>query len=435
MTTQKTTEEVRENIDEVKTALLVGAYFSKEDRYICEEHLNELEALIETLGLKSLSAHLCPLKKYDAATFIGSGKLEELAEYAHKLEVDVIVFDDEITPNQQKNLEKHFKKPVLDRTEVILEIFAARAQTKEATLQVELAKIKYQLPRLKRLWTHLSRQKVGGKGYLKGEGEKQIEIDRRILKARIAKLDQEIKEVRKQREQQRQKRLKNKIPTFAIVGYTNVGKSTLLNALTDAGVLMEDKLFATLDTTTRQYVLPNNQHILLVDTVGFIRKLPHHLIAAFKSTLEEVLYTDILIHIIDISHPMAQEHAKETLAVLKELKANHKPMITVLNKIDLCSNPIVASRYKLEYPKTVVISAKTREGFEQLFDMMMKEISSLRRVVKLKIPQSEYGLISELMKDGKVMSSEYEENDIVMVVEIPAELEYKTLAYTCENCV
>ena len=427
------TEEIREGTKELNSALLVGIYMTKEDKHVCNEHLAELASLVDTMGMMSVAEVGCPIKKLDAGTYIGKGKLEELCEMAKDLGVDCIVFDDEISPNQQKNLEETFKIPVLDRTEVILEIFAERAQTKEAMLQIELAKIRYQMPRLKRLWTHLSRQKVGGKGgYLKGEGEKQIEIDRRILKSRMAKLEKEIKEVRKQREQQRHKRMKNKVPAFALVGYTNVGKSTLLNSLTDAGVLSEDKLFATLDTTTRQYTLPNNQHILLIDTVGFIRKLPHTLVAAFKSTLEEACYTDILIHLIDISHPMAKEHATETMAVLKELKADDKPIITVLNKIDECENPIVVTRFKMEFNKTVVISAKEKTGFDELYELMMKEISSLRKVVKLKIPQSKYGLISELIEEGKVLSSDYEEDDVIMVVEIPTDLEHKTLEYTCE---
>jgi GTP-binding protein HflX len=423
-------EEVREGIHQLKTALIVGIYLNKEAKKECEEYLEELTALADTLGLEVVSSHPCPIKKLCAATYIGSGKVEELAKIANEMHADAIIFDDEISPNQQKNLEEVFKKPVLDRTELILEIFAQRAQTKEATLQIELAKINYQMPRLKRLWTHLSRQKVGGGGaYLKGEGEKQIELDRRILKERRAKIESEIKEVRRQRQTQRHQRIKNKIPSFAIVGYTNSGKSTLLNALTDAGVLMEDKLFATLDTTTRQYTLPNNQSILLVDTVGFIRKLPHTLVAAFKSTLEEVLYTDILLHVVDISHRAAKQHAEETLKVLKELKASDKPIITLLNKIDKCENPIIATRFRVEYSKTVVISAKEKTGFDDLFQLMMKEIKALRKIVRLKVPQSEYALISELIKEGRVLTSEYDENDVILLVEIPNELEYKTLIY------
>jgi GTP-binding protein HflX len=246
-------------------------------------------------------------------------------------------------------------------------------------------------------------------------------------------LEKDLLEVRAHRDTQRQARLKSKIPTFAIVGYTNAGKSTLLNALTDAGVMMEDKLFCTLDTTTRKFMLPNHQNILLVDTVGFIRKLPHTLIEAFKSTLEEVCYTDILLHIIDISHPLAKEHAKATLEVLKELKADKKPIITVLNKMDKASNPIIAAKYRLEFPKTVAISATEKTGFDDLMQIMMREIKALRKTFNLRIPQKEYALIAELMQLGQVIHSDYEENDVLLTVELPREFEHKITAFKVEE--
>lgn len=421
--------EIEHIFESLKTCCCIGVTLSKEDKPVAEEHLKELESLAQTLGLETKLDVIVSLKNFDAATYIGSGKVAELAEQVEALGIDVVIFDDEISPNQQKNLEQIFKKPVIDRTELILEIFATRAQTKEAHLQIELAQIRYQLPRLKRMWTHLSRQRTGGGGYLKGEGEKQIEIDRRILKAKIVKLEKELKEVRAIRETQRQQRLKTKIPTFAIVGYTNAGKSTLLNALTDAGVITEDKLFCTLDTTTRKFTLPNHQNILLVDTVGFIRKLPHTLVEAFKSTLEEVCYTDILLHILDVSHPAVKEHAAATMAVLKELKADKKPQIVVLNKIDAAANPMIVTRYRMEFQKSIGISAKEKKGFDDLLEMMMREIKALRKSFKIKIPQSEYGLIAELMKQGQVLSSEYEENDILMEIEVPKELEHKLQPY------
>ncbi len=421
--------EIEHVFETLKTAACIGVALSKEDKPIAEEHLKELESLAQTLGLETKLNVVVSLKNYDAATYIGSGKVSELADQVHREGIDVIIFDDEISPNQQRNLEQVFKKPVIDRTELILEIFATRAQSKEAQLQIELAQIRYQLPRLKRMWTHLSRQRTGGAGYLKGEGEKQIEIDRRILKAKIAKLEKELKEVRATRETQRHQRLKTKIPAFAIVGYTNAGKSTLLNALTDAGVITEDKLFCTLDTTTRKFTLPNHQNILLVDTVGFIRKLPHTLVEAFKSTLEEVCYTDILLHIIDISHPAAKEHAEATMQVLKELKADKKPMINVLNKVDALSNPLLVTRYRMEFLKSIGISAKEKSGFEDLLEMMMREIKALRKVYRVKIPQSEYALIAQVMKEGQVLTSEYDENDVIMGVEIPKEFEHKLTPY------
>ena len=322
-------------------------------------------------------------------------------------------------------------RPVIDRTELIIEVFAQRAQTREARLQIELAKVKYQFPRLRRMWTHLSRQTAtaGGGAFLKGEGEKQIEIDRRLLRQRLDRLKREIEEIGEHRETQRSLRVRTGIPTFAIVGYTNAGKSTLLNALTQADVLVEDKLFATLDTTTRKFVLPNRQEILLIDTVGFIRKIPHTLVAAFKSTLEEAVHTDILLHLIDVSHPKAEEQAEATMEVLKELGATEHPIITVLNKIDACDNPVVLSKFRLKYPKTVAISALNGTGFDQLLEMMTQEISLLRKRVHCRIPQSQYGLVTELMREGRVIECEYEENDILIKLEIPSRLEYKVLPF------
>lgn len=408
------------------TALLIGAYRSTADKQSCEDNLNELERLCETYGLEAMAKIPCPVKKLDAGNYLGSGKLDELLNLAKEKKAEVVIFDDEITPHQQRNLEKFFQRPVIDRTELIIEVFAQRAQTREARLQIELAKVRYQFPRLKRMWTHLSRQSsAGGGAFVKGEGEKQIEIDRRLLRRKVDRLKKEIEDVALQRSTQRSLRQRRAVPTFAIVGYTNAGKSTLLRALTQAEVLVEDKLFATLDTTTRKFQLPNRQEILLIDTVGFIRKIPHTLVAAFKGTLEEAVHTDILLHLVDVSHPMAEQQAEETLQVLKELGAADHPMITVLNKIDQCENPIVIAKLRLKYKKTVPISALQGTGFDELLEWMMKEISLLRKVVKARIPQSHYALVSELMREGRVISCEYEENDILIEAEIPAHLEQK----------
>ena len=413
------------DIKNASRALLVGVYSNNQQKALCEDFLSELERLCETYGWQVVATFPCMLRKVEAATYLSKGKVEQLMQMVVDLDIDVVVFDDEISPHQQRNLEKLIKKAVIDRTELIIEVFAQRAQTREARLQIELAKTRYQLPRLKRLWTHLSRQSAGGGAYLKGEGEKQLEIDRRILRRQIDSLKQEIDQVAKQRSTQRGLRIRTQIPTFAIVGYTNVGKSTLLNALTQADVLVEDKLFATLDTTTRKYLLPNKQPILLIDTVGFIRKIPHTLVAAFRSTLEEAIHTDILLHLIDVSHPMAFSQAEETLAVLKELGAEDKPIITVLNKIDLCTDHSLLAKFRILYQKTVPICAATGEGFDLLLDSMMREIALLRRTVRVKIPQSHYALVSELMRLGRVLECEYEENDVLMKLEIPASLEHR----------
>ncbi len=413
-----------------KRAILIGVYFSQKEKDICLEHLEELENLGDTYGLTTIHKIAVPLKKYDSSTFIGSGKVVEIAQLALDEDIDVIVFDDEISPHQQRNLENEIKKIVIDRAELIIGVFAQRAKTKEAKLQVDLARLKYQMPRLKRLWTHLERQRgggggSGGSGYMKGMGESQIEVDKRLIKSRIAVLQKSLEEVKKQREVQRKARKKSNIPSFAIVGYTNAGKSTLMNALTEAGVFVEDKLFATLDTTTRKYTLPNRQEIVIIDTVGFIRKLPHTLIAAFKSTLEEAVDADILLHLIDVSNPHAVEQAKATIEVLKELEAEERPMINCLNKVDQCQNETLIEFFRIEYPKTVKISALKRTGFEELLEKMTHELSSLRRHVKLKIPQSYYALVSQIIKEGRVISCDYQENDILLEVEIPKALEKK----------
>lgn len=410
-------------------ALLVGVYKGKEQRETCDEHLDELELLAETYGVETVGKLACALRKYDASTFLTTGKLEEVVDDAKALKVNLVLFDDEISPAQQRNLEKIFGVTVMDRTELILEVFAQRAQTREAQLQIELAKTRYQFPRLKRLWTHLSRQVAAGGGFTKGEGEKQIELDRRMLQKRVDRLTAELKEVQKHREIQRQARTRSETPIFAIIGYTNAGKSTLMNALTDAEVFVEDKLFATLDTTTRKFVMPNNQEILLIDTVGFIRKLPHHLVAAFKGTLEEAVQADILLHLIDVSDPAAEEHAEASYEVLKQLNAMDRPILTVLNKIDLLENRDRIKRFRVKYPHTVAISAATGEGFDDLMRVMLEELKKRRVVVKVRIPQSEYKLVSELSRFGNILHQDYEENDVIMRVDIPAHMHHMVEPY------
>ena len=401
-------------------AILVGVHGQGEqNRALAQEHLDELEALTLTFGTPVGSKFSCRVRNFDPANFLPKGKLEELRVQAKESGANLLIFDDEISPAQQRNLEKFFKIAVMDRTELILEIFAARAQTREAKLQIELAQTCYEFPRLKRLWSHFSRQRQSGGGFLKGEGEKQLEIDKRLLKKKVQKLHRELKEVKKIRVQQRAKRERQAIATFAIVGYTNAGKSTLLNALTNAQVFTEDKLFATLDPTTRKFTLPSNQEVLLTDTVGFIRKLPHTLVAAFRSTLEAALHDDVLLHLVDLSHPMAVEHAEVTRALLKELNANESSIITVLNKSDLCEDRGKINQLRVLYPKTVVISAKEQEGLEELAQMMVQELALGRQEIKVRIPQTDYQLVSQIHQEGKVLYEEYEDNDVVIRAEIP----------------
>lgn len=409
-----------------RKALLVGTYMAGK-KQVCEEQLEELESLGTTYGLTTVLKLPCPLREIDAGTFLGSGKIDEIRQLAADHACDVVIFDDEISPQQQRNIEKLVEKTVIDRTELILAVFAQRAQTREAKLQIELASCRYQMPRLRKLWTHLGRQRSGGAsgGFVKGEGEKQIEIDKRILKTQVDRLEKEFEEVKKHRQTQRRSRERSGIPTFAIIGYTNVGKSTLLKALTDADVLIEDKLFATLDTTTRKFILPNNQQILLIDTVGFIRKIPHQLVAAFRSTLEEAVEADILLHLIDVSSPTASVQAEATLEVLKELGATKHPIITVLNKVDLCPNRLMIDRIRFKYSKTVEISALQKEGFDRLLDLMIREIASLRKIVRLRVPQSQYAQLHDVIREGRIITQEYEENDILLEVEIPQQFERK----------
>lgn len=417
-------------------ALLISVFKDTRLKKECEEHLAELSLLTETFGAEVIQKIPCLIRAYDAATVLGKGKLEEMIKLAQDENADLIIMDDEMAPSQQRNLEAAFKIPVMDRTELILKVFAARAQTKEAQIQIELAKMRYEAPRLKRLWTHLSRQagsagggSGGGGGHLKGEGEKQIELDRRILKKKIEQLESEIEEVRLNRQLQRSSRERSLIPTFAIVGYTNAGKSTLMNTLTNANVFVEDKLFATLDTTTRKYTLPTKQEILLIDTVGFIRKLPHLLVAAFKGTLEEALFADILINLVDISDPSVFEHVETTIEVLNELGAESRPILHVLNKIDLLQDRGAVTKFKLKYPNVIEISAKSGFGIDALIEAMIVELKKQRVKVLLKIDQSEYGVVSEAMKLGTVFQTDYEGNDVILSVELPKAIAAKLKRY------
>lgn len=418
-------------------AIVVGVYKKPADRPIVIEHLQELRLLADTQGIPVIDELLYSLRSYTASTFLSTGKVEELEKTVASLQANLVIFDDEISPSQQRNLEKALKVPVIDRTEVILGVFAMRAKSREAKLQVELAQVKYLLPRLKRLWTHLSRQVGGGGGasgggYLKGEGEKQIEIDRRILKRRLDRLETEIHAIKDYREVQRSQRQRTAIPVLAIVGYTNAGKSTLMNALTQADVYVEDKLFATLDTTTRKLVLSNNQEVLFIDTVGFIRKLPHLLVAAFRSTLEEAVHADIILHVIDASHHMAFEQAQTTQEVLKELESHEIPTITVLNKIDrlkehevLADQNEIYQKLKLAYPRAQEISAYNKIGIDTLQDEIIHRLKDRRTRLSLRIPQSDYHVLALAIRDGNILRQEYDENDVLVDLEVPANVAFR----------
>jgi GTP-binding protein HflX len=334
--------------------------------------------------------------------------------------VDTVIFDDELTPAQTRNLEKIFGCKIMDRTALILEIFGQRARTREGKLQIELAQLQYLLPRLTRYWSHLSRQR-GSTGSIGGEGESQLEADRRKISVRLDKITSELDAVRRQRETQRAGRQRSQWPLASIVGYTNAGKSTLLNQLTGAAVLAEDKLFATLDPTTRRLRLPTNQNVLLTDTVGFIKKLPHGLVEAFKATLEEVVQADLLLHVVDISHPQAGEQIEAVNLVLAEIGAAAKPTLMVFNKIDQLTGS-VAAVMREKYPHAVCISAKTGEGVAPLLAEIGTQLRPIREFLDLRVPQEKAAVIARLHAIGQVVESRYSGKNARFKVRIPPHL-------------
>ena len=370
------------------------------------DSLDELAELAATAGAEVIGDGTQKLEAPVAATFIGCGKADEFARHCQSHEVDTVIFDDDLSPAQSRNLEIVFQCKVLDRTVLILDIFARRARTREGKLQVELAQLAHLLPRLTRYWSHLSRQK-GGIGMRGGEGESQLETDRRRVQERIYKIGEELVLVRRQRSTQRAGRQRQLWPLASIVGYTNAGKSTLLNTLTGSEVLEEDKLFATLDPTTRRLRLPTNQNVLLTDTVGFIRKLPHRLVEAFKATLEEVVQADLLLHVVDVSHPLAGEQIRAVNAVLEDIGAAGKPTLMVFNKIDRLENGEVVGRFLEQYPNSVAVSAATGEGFPALSAELGNQLRPSREFVELNVPHTEPAVIARLHAVGQVVERDY----------------------------
>lgn len=400
-------------------AVVIGNFESSRDKDLEQEHLDELVELVTSYGSEVKGSFLCPLKKLSPSHFLGKGKIEEIATWIAQNNVKLAVFDSALTPSQQRNLEADLKVAVADRTEIILGVFAKHAKTKEARLQIDLAQIQHHMPRLKRLWTHLSRQRGGGVNQ-KGEGETQIEIDRRILKKRLEFLKKQSEEVEQTRETKLQSRERNQAVAFAIVGYTNAGKSTLMNALTNANVLVEDKLFATLDTTTRKFKLPGGSEVLIVDTVGFIRKLPHLLVDAFRSTLNEAVQADFLVHLVDGSHPCVEAHIKATEEVLKELGAQSHEKLIVFNKVDLMSSSQIMA-LKLQYQGAVFVSASTGAGLEDLMSKMEGLVSTKRRICTLKIPQEQFDIVNQIYRLGSVISIDYVDNDVLVKAQLRSE--------------
>lgn len=413
-----------------ETAILVGlaADIMDEAERSTDESMDELEALVETAG-GSVNGRILQNKKTpDPRTFIGEGKVQELKELIEAEECDLAVFDNELSPSQTRALEDDLGVHVIDRAQLILDIFAQRARTREGRLQVELAQYKYMLPRLTGMWTHLVRQTASGGSSpigTRGPGETQLETDRRHIRRKIQKLEEELSDVRRVRDTQRRKREKNNIAVVALVGYTNAGKSTLLNRLTDSDIPANDRLFDTLDTTTRRLLLAPGQEVLLSDTVGFIRKLPHHLIEAFKATLEELKYADVLLHVIDVSNPEYELQAEVVRRLIDELGASSTPVVDVYNKADACPVPSMIPRGDT----AVAISAKTGEGTDVLTEKIAEILGRGKKRVSLKIPYSDAGLADLLHSQAEITELEYREDCIKVEAVIKPELWGRVRAY------
>ncbi|MBR2641935.1 MAG: GTPase HflX [Lentisphaeria bacterium] len=396
----------------VERAVLIGIRPHDQDPAVAAEHLAELKELVANLDIPVVGEIVVSLRTPQAEYFTGTGKAQEIAAQCADLKADCLIFDNPLSPSQQRNWEKLVKVCVIDREEVILDIFASRATTREAVLQVELARLHYNLPRLTRAWTHLSRQRGGVTG-ARGQGETQIETDRRLLKLRIASLERELKQLKLQRATGRKHRERTAIPHGAIVGYTNVGKSSLLHHLSGAGIYVANQLFATLDPTTRRITLPNRQDLLLTDTVGFVRKLPHSLVEAFKSTLEEAVLADFLILVLDVASPQLDAQWETTLNVLKELGAEEKNTLIVFNKMDLIDperDAMLLARTRALFPGSVYISTKTGEGIDNLLRLLEKMTGARRKVLRVLLPPQAAKLVALAHAKGNVFEENYRDD-------------------------
>jgi len=408
-------------------ALLIGLEKEGVSKWDLRDSMDELRELASSAGAHVVDTVTQKLQKPTAPYYIGRGKAQLIKESFKDQQVTSVIFDDELSPAQGRNLENLLSRKVLDRTQLILDIFAQRARSREGRLQIELAQLQYLLPRLTRMWDHLSRQ-TGGIG-TRGPGETQLEVDRRRVQDRIARLERELEGVRRVRTVQRQGRKRHQWPVAAVVGYTNAGKSTLLNLLTGAEVLAEDKLFATLDPTTRSVTLPNKQRLLLTDTVGFLRKLPHTLIESFKATLEEISEADLLIHVVDLSHPRVDEHIEAVNKVTKELGAFGKRTLLVFNKTDALVNRDLVEIYEKRFPGSVSISARTGEGVGVLVHALEDELAVWRLRLRFLIPLTESGAIAEIYRTGHVLELRYDGDNAVIVAHVPPTLEQKLAQY------
>ena len=413
-------EKMYETAQKPERVILVGVNEGGDEKEV-RESLDELGELVKTAGAEPVAVLVQNREKIHPGTYIGKGKIEELRNAISLSQATGIVCDDELSPAQLKNLEQELETKVMDRTLIILDIFAGRAMTREGKIQVELAQLKYRASRLVGLRSSLSR--LGGGIGTRGPGEKKLEIDRRLINDRISVLRREVEELKNHRSLAREKRSRNPIPVVAFVGYTNAGKSTLLNTLTDAGILAEDILFATLDPTTRNYKLPGGQEVLLTDTVGFIRKLPHHLIDAFRSTLEEARYADLILHVVDSSSEQMDAHMDIVYETLKNLDVRDKQIITFFNKMDKLPENADRIFKDLRADRTVCGSIKENQGLQELVDVLEKMISERSIYVEKVIPYAEAGKIQLIRQYGQLLGEEYTEGGIAIKAYIPGELE------------
>ncbi len=401
------------NGEKIEKALLVGVKLSGMTKVYADESLNELSRLADTAGVEVIDKMIQSRQSPDPAYFVGKGKADEIANIYKELGLSMVIFDVDLSPAQTRNLENIIGGKVIDRTRLILDIFAQHARTKEAMLEVELAQLDYQLPRLTRLWTHLSRQtagtRSGGVG-TRGPGEKQLDIDRNLIRTRMSKLKQQLEKIKENRSLERKGR-KDKF-TIALVGYTNAGKSTLLNSLADDHQYTDDKLFATLDPVTRIVKLSENHSVLVTDTVGFIRNLPHHLVASFRATLEEVNESDMLLHVIDSGHPNVRDQIKAVEGVLKQLNAHNVPTLAVFNKIDMLDDMSVLSDLRCKYPDSISISALKGIGIDKLKAMLLEKVSGNEIEVRFEIPQTYGRIINYIYDHGKIISREFKDGFI-----------------------
>ncbi len=405
----------------VDRAYVLGVRYPGDNAGHSASLLDELCGLVKALGISVQRKEMVSLKKPSSRFLLGIGKFERIVEMAKSEDCGCIVLDAALSPSQQRNWEAEGDICVIDRQEVILEIFGQRAKTKEAVLQVELARMEYSLPRLKRAWTHLNRQRGGGVTQ-RGEGEAQIEIDQRLVRNRITHLKKDLARVVKQRTIQRKRRLRVPVPTAAVVGYTNAGKTSLLNRLARSDLHVEDKLFATLDPTTRRITLPSGRDLLLTDTVGFIRNLPYQLVEAFKATLEEAVVSDLLIHVLDVTSPDLELHRETTLQILRELGAEAKPMLTVYNKTDLFDEVQMSERGSLETRGGVRFSAETGEGEDALLLKLDHALKDETQSIELLLPHSRYDLVNRLYVVGTIEKSKAENDGVHIRATIPSRL-------------